>query len=581
MSRCYIFLILFVLLLLPEVKAQDRRGPQGEVFSVRIVKEHLSDPWEVTYGPDDHLWITEAKSYQLGRINPQTGDKTVLLDLSSERNFPRYDQEGEEENSKPWPQGGLMGMALHPDLLHDKPFVYLAYVYNFEGANHEGDGCEPNYGGCYFSTKIVRYEYDPESITLANPMTICDTIPGSDDHNSGRMTIGTMEGTNYLFYTVGDMGAGQYDNMGRQNNAQRTDVYEGKVLRFLLEPDEDTDPYERWIPDDNPFNTEKQNAVWSYGHRNAQGIVFAITGGTGKLYSSEHGPFSDDEINIIEKGKNYGHPFIIGYPDNNYNGLSGAASKHEWLPGEWNTSLPTIGKELEHAEAIGPEHYRAPIYSFLPSDNQFLRSIMSEIKEGEEEEEPSWPAYPPGSIDVYTSEAIPGWKNSLLIPVLKKGSLIRLPLSPSGDAVGGPPSTYFLADMRYRDLAISADGLKLYVAVDSTDETSGPSEEQGENGDNGSTCRGCILEFTYEGQQQALRQETEPMPTGRLLQELRETVQAMDRQERQAKREELSATQKILFDLLSAPEVIEEELNQLKGSAQELLEELNKEKDRE
>lgn len=571
---------LFLLLILPvaDIRAQEIRGPQGEVFAVRTVKEGLSDPWEITYGPDNHLWLTEAKSYQLSRINPQTGEKTVLLDLSKERNFPRYDQQ-DEEKSKPWPQGGLMGMALHPDLLRGKPYVYLAYVWEFKGADRDGNGCEPGYGGCYFSTKIVRYEYEPENSRLANPQTICDTIPGSNDHNSGRMAIGIIEDAPYLFYTVGDMGAGQHNNGGRQNNAQRTDVYEGKVLRFLPEPDEDPDLYERWIPNDNPFNNEKQNAVWSYGHRNAQGLAFAATAGTGRLYSSEHGPFSDDEINIIEKGKNYGHPFIIGYADNNYNGLAGATSKHEWLPGEWNTSLPAIGSEQENASEIGPD-YRDPVYSFLPGDNQFLRSIMTEIKEGEGDEDPARPAVPPGSIDVYTSKAIPGWKNSLLIPVLKDGRLIRLPLNPSGNTVSNRPFTYFQANMRYRDLAISADGLKLYIAVDSTDETSGPSEERDIAKDEIS-CRGCILEFSYQGQQQALSQDTGLKSAGRLLVELRQTVQGMDREERQAKRQELSPSQRLLFDLLSAPEVIEEELNQLKGSAEELLEELNTEENRE
>jgi glucose/arabinose dehydrogenase len=108
--------------------AQTVTGPRGEIFTRRIVARHLSDPWEVTYGPDGYLSLTEAKGYRVSHLDPATGTKTVLLDLSHERQFPRYDKVPDQvDGGKPWPQGGLMGMALHPQLLQGQPYVYLAY----------------------------------------------------------------------------------------------------------------------------------------------------------------------------------------------------------------------------------------------------------------------------------------------------------------------------------------------------------------------------------------------------------------------------------------------------------------------
>ena len=100
------------------VAAQTFAGPQGEKFTSRIVARRLSNPWEITYGPDSHLWVTEARSYVVSRIDPATGVQSLLLDLSKARNFPRYDVIPDQiDGGKPWPQGGLMGLALHPRLL--------------------------------------------------------------------------------------------------------------------------------------------------------------------------------------------------------------------------------------------------------------------------------------------------------------------------------------------------------------------------------------------------------------------------------------------------------------------------------
>ncbi|ALI99631.1 PQQ-dependent sugar dehydrogenase [Rufibacter tibetensis] len=496
MMRCFLFwsFLLPLTCFSVPVSAQDLTGPKGETFTVRVVKDKLSDPWEVTYGPDNHLWITEAKGYKVSRLNPTTGAQTVLLDLTSARKFPRYDKVSDSvDGGKPWPQGGLMGMSLHPQLLSGKPYVYLAYAYDFAGAGKKGEGCDPNFGGCHFMMRLVRYTYDAKAQKLSNPMVLCDSIPGSNDHNSGRLLIAPVQGKNYLFNTVGDMGAGQFKNVGRTNRAQLTSSYEGKVLRFNLEPDTDKNQYDRWIPNDNPFTSaQKQNAVWSTGHRNAQGLAYAVIGGTGRIYTSEHGPYSDDEINVIEKGKNFGHPLVIGYNDGNYNGLAAGVSNHTQIPGEWHTTYPTIKSEKDNAAAIGAQTYRDPIYSFNPNSNAFLTKTLTQVRSGENNS-PEWPSEAPSSIAVYTASGIPGWQNSLLIPTLKTGKLIRLQLNAAGTDVTGDTLTYFKSKIRYRDLAISPDGKKLYLAVDSSTVTSGPSGEDPK----GSHYRGSILEFTY------------------------------------------------------------------------------------
>lgn len=489
MNKVYPVLILIIEYFLAFTgNAQTATGPLGETFHYRVVANSLSDPWEITYGPDNYLWVTEAKGYKVSRINPATGSKTTLIDLTSMRNFGGRS-----------PQGGLMGLALHPQLLTGKPYVYLAYLYSFTG-------CVSNDGGCFYKTKIVRYNYSSTSQTLTSPVTLVDTIPGSNDHNGGRLAIAFINGTNYLFYGVGDMGAGQFNNAGRKNNAQDPNFYEGKILRFNLEPDKDKGS-NQWLPNDNPFNAggtgngknnRSQSAVWSLGHRNPQGLGTGVFAGVTRLFSTEHGPFSDDELNIIERQRNYGHPFIVGMNEGNYNGLAAATSTNTSLDGIWQTSCPLINSESANAATIGPV-YKNPIKTFYPSANSYLNTILTAVKNNNTAtgypngNSKTWESEAVSNVAYYSSDAIPGWNNSLLMTTLKGGKLIRVKLSRSGDAVVSDTLNYFTSANRYRDLAISPDGNKIYLAVDSSLITSSPSATEPQV----STNRGSILEFTY------------------------------------------------------------------------------------
>jgi PQQ-dependent dehydrogenase (s-GDH family) len=490
MKRLLLVLLVFTGSISRHADAQEKKLQTNAAFDIRIVADKLSDPWEIAFGPDQQLWVTEAKGYRVLRIDPSSGKRTVLLDLSKQKNFGRYDQIADEKDGgKPWPQGGLMGMALHPGLLQGKPYVYLAYIYHYKGAGAAGDGKQGREGYQYLM-QLRRFSYDLKQNRLINGITICDTIPASNDHNGGRLAIAENQGKPYLFYSIGDMGAGQFLNGGRTNKAQDIHSYEGKVLRYNLEPEGTGNAEKDWIPADNPFNEVEKNAVWSRGHRNPQGLAFAKINGREFLYATEHGPYSDDELNLIEEGKNYGHPLVIGYADGNYNGLAASVSDNKDYPGRWHTSYPQIGSEQDNAKAMGAA-YRDPLKSFFPSAADTLGVLFSKLQQNVKAE---WASFAPSSIAVYQSEGIPGWKNSLLIPTLKGARLLRLQLNSNGRLADEEVHEYLKGNVRYRDLAISADGLKIYLAVDSSSVTSGPSKEDPKQ----ISYRGCIIEMKYK-----------------------------------------------------------------------------------
>jgi len=444
-----------------------------ENFEKKILIDKLDDPWNIIYGPDDHLWITESKSYKILRINPENSNKQTILDVSHDKNFGKDDD-------MPWPQGGLMGMALHPQLLDGMPYIYVAYVHEYLGSYGEND---PIYQqGIFFKTKLVRYRYDTKTHTMTDPEVMIDTIPGSNDHNGGRMLISRIGDQDYLFYSVGDMGAGQYSNAARDILAQDLSSLEGKILRFNLSPDDS------WIPEDNPFNGTEKSVIWSLGLRNTQGLAKLNIDGEEIIYASDHGPFSDDEINIIERRGNYGHPYIIGYADGNYDGLAAGATDREELPGRWNTSFPLIESEKENAKRI--DHFKEPIHSFFPHDNDFLKQVLEKERDGERAD---WEAVAHSGIAIYHSDAIPNWKNSLLVTSLTQGCIFRLKLSRDGRKVEETEKN-FPAEVRYRDVAVSPDGRKIFLITDNSGETSGPSKENPQE----LSEKGAVIEMTYK-----------------------------------------------------------------------------------
>jgi glucose/arabinose dehydrogenase len=124
-----------------------------------------------------------------------------------------------------------------------------------------------------------------ENNQLSDKQEILSDIPGAQNHDGGRIAFGPDD---LLYITTGDA--------SQAGLAQDLDSLAGKILR--LNPD-------GTIPTDNPFSSP----VYSYGHRNPQGLAW---GADGRLWASEHGPSGRDEINLIEVGNNYGWPVITG-----------------------------------------------------------------------------------------------------------------------------------------------------------------------------------------------------------------------------------------------------------------------------
>ncbi len=407
-------------------------GSAIESFTMRTVIANQRMPHDLVYGPDGNIWFTERFAGKVSFVNPATGVKTTVLTLGGAM-------------VRTGGQDGLMGLALHPQFNSGKPYVYISYTYNSTSATVR-------------KTRIARYTYNSTTQVLEAPETMLENIPGSNDHNSARIAISPSL---FLFYSVGDMGAGQFDNLSRPNNAQNLNIYEGKILRLNTELVNSS-----WIPANNPFtNGGQPTAVYSFGHRNPQGLVFGTINNI--LYSSEHGPFSDDELNIIENGRNYGWPNVIGWCDGNYNGRT--------------TGGFTIANEQNNCITLNAKE---PIRSLFPSTNPPTGGDIS-----------TWPSVGHSGMDYYGSTSIPGWENSLLVAQLKKGAVARYKLSNDGLNIISDTIHYFKGLGRFRDVVVSPDGLKIYVACDSSGQTSGPT--------GGSTTvpanPGSILEFTYTG----------------------------------------------------------------------------------
>lgn len=439
---------------------------QPQYFTKRTVASGFNSAWEVVYGPNDSLWVTENKAYTISRVNITNGVKTQLVDLRATDPSINF-----TSSSGIQPQGGLMGLAIHPNLYSPdpavraaKPWVYAAYVYN-------RGSCPGTNTSCIFTTKIVRFEYSGNS--LINPVIILNTIPGSSDHNSGRLVMSPViepgadaAHTQYrLYYTVGDMGAGQFFNTTRPENAQVVNIMEGKVLRINTEIDGDGGQ-DNWVPNDNPFynsaSITPQDYVFSLGHRNAQGLAWGSVNGSAFLYSSEQMDRTDDEINIIESGRNYGWDQVSGYCEGNVNGYR-------------------IGQNSSANEqafcAVTPTH-KEPIFTLFTATAAEMPALMAQSNNA------LWPTVACSSIDFYGHNVIPSWPASLLLTPLKKDLVYRVKLNASGDGITGDTTSIFRGDgNRIRRIMVAPDGFRFYIARDIGASSNG----------------GAIMEYTYTG----------------------------------------------------------------------------------
>lgn len=311
----------------------------------------LDIPWEIQWGPDDHLWVTERFG-RVSRVNPQTGAQDVILDISG-----IVEQSGES---------GLLGMALHPDF-QDTSHVFLVYTY---------------LDGPQIQERVVKYEYD--GTQLVNEVILLDGIRGSYNHNGSRLVISPGY---KLFVTTGDALV--------QAASQDPEDLSGKILRLNLDGS---------VPADNPF---PDNPVWTLGHRNPQGLLLAPNG---ILYSSEHGPSTDDELNIILEGRNYGWPYVKGFCD-----------------------------QPDEVDFCTQHQVKEPLVAWTPT-------------------------VAASDIVYYDHPSIPEWQGSILMTTLKNKRLYEIGLDDNGTQSTGQNEYFTELWGRLRDICISPDGA-VYLAT--------------------------------------------------------------------------------------------------------------------
>ena len=254
----------------------------------------LMDPWSLAFLPDGRALVTEKRGrlylIEAGKLSaPVTG-------------FPDVDSRS---------QAGLYDVVPHPDYARNG-WVYFSYSHPQKNAAGEGVSL----------TRIIRGKlrdgaFTDQQTIFEAPIAVYPQSGGP--HFGGRIAFGR---DGYLYFTIGDRGT--------MANAQDTALPMGKVHRVFDDGR---------VPDDNPFAKDAKAArtIWSYGHRNPQGL--AIHPVTGTLYDVEHGPRGGDEVNLIRPGRNYGWPVITYGMDYDGTPITAITAKegmeqpiHFWVP---------------------------------------------------------------------------------------------------------------------------------------------------------------------------------------------------------------------------------------------------------
>jgi glucose/arabinose dehydrogenase len=365
-------ILLLAFLTIGFINAQIQVG--STILQEREVVNGLDVPWEIKWGPDsngdeDFLWVTE-RSGIISRINVETGEKHVILDI--------------QNNVTTEAESGLLGMEFHPDFANNS-IVFIVYTY---------------YQGWDIKERLSAFTYNSNQDILENEQYLINGITGYSTHNGSRLH--SLD-DNTLLMTTGDA--------QNQSDSQDVGILTGKTLRIDISNDNFGG-----IPLDNPISG---SYVWSWGHRNAQGLEVAPNG---IIYSSEHGPNSDDELNIIEPNRNYGWPNVNGFCD----GFS------------------------EQAFCL---------------ENNVVEPLVN------------WtPTIAPSDIIWYNHPSIPEFENTLLMTVLKDKMLVRFEFSDDGFEVVNSTEFFNYEWGRLRDICVSPDG-KIYLATNGNSwPSSGPNE---------------------------------------------------------------------------------------------------------
>jgi glucose/arabinose dehydrogenase len=345
--------------LLVDINKEVEITAENFKFNVDTLAEGLQNPWGMVYLPNGDLLVTE-----------RPGDIRVIRDgkLLSEKisGVPDVYAVG---------QGGLFELKLHPDY-ENNGWIYITYAAkNGAGGN----------------TAVMRARlngldlFDKEKIFQAGP------FPTGGRHFGGHMEF---DNEGYLYVSTGER--------GHRPNAQTLSNHSGKIIRLKDDGS---------VPGDNPFINESETMpeIFTYGNRNPQGM--AVHPVTGEIWTHEHGPMGGDEINIVQKGANYGWPEVTY--GKNYDGT-------------------TITDVTSREDVADPFHYWTP--SIAPCGMEFV-----------------------------TSDLFPAWNGNLLVGSLKFRYVARLELD--GEKV--VKEEKLIENLgRVRSILQGPDGL-IYVSVES------------------------------------------------------------------------------------------------------------------
>ncbi|MDP4011885.1 MAG: PQQ-dependent sugar dehydrogenase [Candidatus Roizmanbacteria bacterium] len=297
--------------------------PDKDVNDIEVLLTDLAIPWEILYLSENDYVITERTGNLVRYI--KNGDQIARIPIQG------VHHSGE---------GGLLGVALHPN------FSSNHYLYLYATTKVQDT----------VINRVERYVFDLETNTLKERRVMLDNIPASQYHDGGRIKFGP---DGYLYITTGDA--------GDEEAAQNTHSFAGKILRIK---DDGT------IPPENPFGNE----VYSYGHRNPQGIAWD---NAGQLFASEHGPSGlqtgHDEVNMIVKAGNYGWPNSVGdtvLPDTIAPFIH-SGSEDTWAP----ASLEYYNNAFFFAGLRGERIYKlTPQTDTMPELTEFLGGKFGRLR---------------------------------------------------------------------------------------------------------------------------------------------------------------------------------------------------------
>lgn len=269
---------------------------KSSVHDYRVVPvvDGFVNPWGLAFIPGGDLLVTERP----GRLRLVRGGKLLPTPVSG---VPAVVPAG---------QGGLLDVVVHPNFAQNR-YVYLTYSKQVNGGS---------------TTALHRAKLVNDALVEGQDIFVADTR-GRPGHFGSRIAF---DGKGHLFMTVGDRQAPPEGDLPA-HPAQDLSTHQGKVLRLMEDGT---------VPKDNPFvgRSGAKPEIWSYGHRNPQGLVVHPT--TGAVWATEHGPQGGDELNLVEAGKNYGWP-VVGFGVNYGPGKAIHAStmapgmenaKHVWVP---------------------------------------------------------------------------------------------------------------------------------------------------------------------------------------------------------------------------------------------------------